>query len=92
MLLTMDIGNTNMKAALFDGENMVHYWRLSTQRTYTSDEMGVFMTNLFAHENIDVNSVKGIMMSSVVPTVNFTVEHMCRDYFVYNCRYLYESK
>lgn len=81
MLLTMDIGNTNIKAALFEGENMVHYWRLSTQRTYTSDEMGVVITNLFAHENIDVKSVKGIMMSSVVPTVNFTVEHMCRDYF-----------
>ena len=81
MLLTMDIGNTNIKAALFDGENMVHYWRLSTQRTYTSDEMGVFITNLFAHENIDVKSVEGIMMSSVVPTVNFTIEHMCGDYF-----------
>lgn len=81
MLLTMDIGNTNIKAALFDGDKMVHYWRLSTTRTYTSDEMGVFITNLFAHENIDIACVKGIMMSSVVPTVNFTVEHMCRDYF-----------
>ena len=81
MLLTLDIGNTNIKAALFNGEEMVHYWRLSTQRTYTSDEMGVIITNLFAHENIDIRAVKGIMMSSVVPTVNFTVEHMCRDYF-----------
>lgn len=81
MLLTMDIGNTNIKAALFNGEEMVHYWRLSTTRTYTSDEMGVFFTNLFAHEHIDIASVDGIMMSSVVPTVNFTVEHMCRDYF-----------
>ena len=81
MLLTLDIGNTNIKAALFNGEEMVHYWRLSTQRTYTSDEMGVIITNLFAHENIDIRAVKGIMMSSVVPTVNFTVEHTCRDYF-----------
>lgn len=77
----MDIGNTNIKAALFNGEEMVHYWRLSTQRTYTSDEMGVIITNLFAHEKIDIHRVKGIMMSSVVPTINFTVEHMCRDYF-----------
>ncbi|MBE5771992.1 MAG: type III pantothenate kinase [Clostridia bacterium] len=81
MLLTMDIGNTNIKTALFDGPEMVHYWRLSTTRRYTSDEMGVMITQLFSHEGIKKEDVTGIMLSSVVPTINFTVEHMCRDYF-----------
>ena len=81
MLLTMDIGNTNIKSALFEGPEMVHYWRLSTTRRYTSDEMGVMISQLFNHEGIDRGQVKGIMLSSVVPTINFTVEHMCRDYF-----------
>ena len=81
MLLTMDIGNTNIKTALFDGAEMIHYWRLSTTRRYTSDEMGVMITQLFQHEGLDVKNVTGIMLSSVVPTINFTVEHMCRDYF-----------
>ncbi|MBQ4075307.1 MAG: type III pantothenate kinase [Clostridia bacterium] len=81
MLLTMDIGNTNIKTALFDGAEMVHYWRLSTTRRYTSDEMGVMITQLFQHEGLDMKKVTGIMLSSVVPTINFTVEHMCRDYF-----------
>ena len=81
MILTLDIGNTNMKTALFDGPEMVHYWRLSTTRKYTSDEMGVMMTQLFEHERLRHEQVTGIVMSSVVPTMNFTVEHMCRDYF-----------
>ena len=81
MLFTLDIGNTNIKTALFDGPEMVHYWRLSTTRKYTSDEMGVMMTQLFEHERLRHEQVTGIVMSSVVPTMNFTVEHMCRDYF-----------
>ena len=79
MLFTLDIGNTNIKTALFDGAEMVHYWRLSTTRKYTSDELGVMMTQLFDHEKIERGQVDGIIMSSVVPTINFTVEHMCRD-------------
>lgn len=81
MLLTMDIGNTNIKTAIFSGPEMVHYWRLSTTRRYTSDEMGVMISQLFAHEGLSPRQVDGIMLSSVVPTINFTVEHMCRDYF-----------
>ena len=81
MLLTMDIGNTNIKIALFQGQEMVHYWRLSTTRRYTSDEMGGMIVQLFQHKGLDMRQVSGIMLSSVVPTINFTVEHMCRDYF-----------
>lgn len=81
MLLTIDIGNTNIKMALFNGEKLVHYWRLSSTRAYTSDEMGVLITDMFAHQHLGTEMVDGIMLSSVVPTLNFTAEHMCRDYF-----------
>ena len=81
MILTLDIGNTNMKTALFDGAEMKQYWRLSTNRNRTSDEYGMAMMNLLKHYDIDVAQVEGIMMSSVVPQVNFTIEHMCRNYF-----------
>lgn len=84
MLLTLDIGNTNIKTALFDGEEMVNYWRISTSRITTSDEYGILLMNLFRHEDRKVEDVDGIMISSVVPQVNFTVEHMCRNYFRQN--------
>ena len=81
MILTLDIGNTNIKTALFDGMDMVKYWRISTSRTNTSDEYGIMILNMFAHEGFSSDCVDGIMMSSVVPSVNFTIEHMCRSYF-----------
>ena len=81
MILTLDIGNTNIKTALFDGNELVKYWRLSTSITNTSDEYGITIMNLFRHEGVDPKQVEGIVMSSVVPTVNFTIEHMCQNYF-----------
>ncbi|MBQ2957342.1 MAG: type III pantothenate kinase [Clostridia bacterium] len=81
MILTLDIGNTNIKTALFDGENMVNYWRISTNRSMSSDEYGILLANLFKHSGLELNVVTGIIMSSVVPSINFTIEHMCKNYF-----------
>lgn len=81
MILTLDIGNTNIKTALFDGKDMVQYWRLSTNKMNTSDEYGITIMNLFQHAGVSVKDVEGIIISSVVPTINFTIEHMCLNYF-----------
>ena len=77
----MDVGNTNIKTALFDGTERKQYWRVSTSKSYTSDEYGLILSGLFRHEGYDMRDVEGIIMSSVVPTVNFTLEHMCQNYF-----------
>lgn len=81
MILTMDVGNTNIKTALFDGTEMKQYWRLSTSKSSTSDEYGLKLCALFEHEGYSLKDVEGIVMSSVVPTINFTLEHMCKNYF-----------
>ncbi len=81
MLFTMDIGNTNIKTALFDGPQMIKYWRVSTNKIYTSDEFGIQFERLFTHGGVSMGDVDGIIISSVVPTINFTIEHMCSNYF-----------
>ena len=81
MTLVMDIGNTNIKTAVFDGRNLVKSWRVSTNTSYTSDEYGILMNGMFRHAGLEMGIVAGIMISSVVPSINFTIEHMCRDYF-----------
>ncbi len=81
MIFTLDIGNSNIKTALFEGERMVKYWRVSTSHSNTSDEYGLLLTGLFAHEGVSPDQVEGIVISSVVPTINFTIEHMCQNYF-----------
>ena len=81
MILTLDIGNTNIKTALFEGTEMAQYWRISTSLSKTSDEYGILLMNMFAHESVKPEEVEGIVISSVVPTINFTIEHMCQNYF-----------
>ncbi|MCE5343969.1 MAG: type III pantothenate kinase [Eubacteriales bacterium] len=81
MIFTMDVGNTNIKTALFNGSEMVKYWRISTSKTCTSDEYGILLANLFTYEGMKMSDVEGVVISSVVPTINFTLEHMCRNYF-----------
>lgn len=88
MILTMDIGNTNIKVALFQGEELVRYWRMNTDSARTSDEYGITLESLFRHCGLEMNQVRGIMISSVVPTVNFTIEHMCNNYFRLDPRFL----
>jgi len=81
MFLTMDVGNTNIKLALFEGDQLKKYWRLSTNKTNTSDEFGMTINGLFTHAGLQMSCVEGIIMSSVVPTINYTLEHMCKSYF-----------
>ena len=66
MIFTMDIGNTNIKTGLFQGKELVRYWRLSTNRSSTSDEYGMLVTNLFRSAGLSPDQVTGIMLSSVV--------------------------
>ena len=81
MIFVMDIGNTNIKAAVFDGDTLVKRLRCATDLTMTSDQYGITLAALFRYHGLNMRSVDGIMISSVVPTVNYTIEHMCRDYF-----------
>ena len=81
MIVAMDIGNTNIKAAVFEGSRLVKRWRCATDPVMTSDQYGIIMADLFRHHNLNMQAVEGIMISSVVPTINYTIEHMCRDYF-----------
>jgi type III pantothenate kinase len=65
MLLTIDIGNTNITLGVFNGDTIVHSWRLSTQITRTEDEYGVFLKNLLREMNVE-DKVKSAIISSVV--------------------------
>lgn len=69
MLLCIDIGNTNIKLGLLDGETIVHSWRISTDRTELAAEYAMLILNLFEKENIQTSSISGCAISSVVPVL-----------------------
>jgi type III pantothenate kinase len=81
MLLTLDVGNTNTVLGFFRGEELVAHWRLTTARDQTVDEYGILTRELFTLAGIDPASVSGVIISSVVPQLNSTLEEMSERYF-----------
>ena len=81
MLLAIDVGNTNIVLGVFKGEQLVESWRLATLRERTSDEIGIWVAQLFEHRAIDVGKVKGVVMGSVVPPLTGTFITMAERYF-----------
>jgi type III pantothenate kinase len=76
VLLAIDAGNSNITLGLFDGDKLAKTWRLRTIRDQTSDELGILMRNLY-----DPNEVDGVIVASVVPTLDASLARMGREYF-----------
>lgn len=81
MLLTMDVGNTNTVLGVFREAKLVANWRLTTARDQTVDEYGILTRNLFSLADLDPKEITGVIISSVVPPLNWTLEQMSKKYF-----------
>lgn len=81
MLLALDVGNTNVTIGAFQGGRLIARWRLSTVHEQTADEWGILFRNLFALSSLDLKSVDGIVVASVVPPLDAALAQMARDYF-----------
>jgi type III pantothenate kinase len=80
MILVVDVGNTNIVLGIYEGKELLHHWRLSTNRSATADEYGMTMYNLFHHAGIALDEVEGVIISSVVPPLMFVLESLCLKY------------
>src|SRR3989475_7424633 len=80
MLLTIDVGNTNTVLGVFRGEELIAHWRLTTARLQTVDEYGVLTRNLFTLKELDPKEVHGVIISSVVPPMNWTLSELSKVY------------
>lgn len=81
MLLVMDVGNTNIVLGIYKSKELIADWRLSTDSNRTADEYGVQVIQLFLNAKLDISDVEGVIISSVVPNIMHSLEHMIRKYF-----------
>lgn len=81
MLLALDVGNTNITVGLFDGERLARNWRLRTVHEQTADEWGILFRNLFDLAGLSEAVVDGIIVSSVVPSIDANLRAMGQRYF-----------
>jgi len=81
MLLTIDIGNTNITLGLYEGKKLGGRWRLATDHERMPDEYGIQILGLLQHSGCSVAQLDGICMASVVPLLTSRISQAVRWYF-----------
>ncbi len=80
MIICIDIGNTNIKYGIYDGDNLVISFRVGTDSKRTSDEYGSQLMSMLRFKGVTYGEITGGIMSSVVPSLDYTVARMCEVY------------
>lgn len=78
MLLCIDIGNTNTVLATFDGDKIVHSWRVRTDSHATADELGLMFRGLLAGDEVEIT---GVCACSTVPAALRSLRSMLNRYY-----------
>ena len=80
MLLAIDIGNTNLTFGLFQGEKILHKFRLTTSLPRTSDEFGVQIVEQLSHKDVSADDVEDVIICSVVPKIMYSLTSGVKKY------------
>ena len=81
MLLAIDVGNTNVVLGVFRDSTLVESWRLATDNKRSADEYGTIIDSMFRRVDINPEDIEDIIIASVVPSLLFTLEHMCLKFY-----------
>jgi len=81
MLLAFDVGNTNIVLGVFKDGKLITNWRLETDNNKSADEYGMVIAQLFQYEGLNIKDVKDVIISTVVPSVLYTLQHLSVKYF-----------
>lgn len=81
MLLTVDIGNTNISYGVFDGDRLIHHLRTESSRSRTSDEYAVLVRQMLALRGIDPGAIQHAIVASVVPPLTDTIAEFIETAF-----------
>lgn len=80
LLLTLDLGNTNLVIGLFESGTLAHHFRFFTDRSRTADEYGVMFDTLIRHQGYSIGQLEGVAISNVVPALAPVLTDLSRRY------------
>ncbi len=80
MLLGIDIGNTNIVIGVFEGDELIHNWRIASDLQRSSDEYGLIFRQLLEIHGLGYEDVDDVIISSVVPKLTHTIPAVCSRY------------
>ena len=81
MIFVLDVGNTNIVLGIYKDKELIVEWRLSTDSGKTSDEYMIEVAQLFSFNKLRESDISGVIISSVVPNIMYSLEHMIRKFF-----------
>ena len=81
LLVLVDVGNTNIVFGIYSGEDLVESFRISTAADRTADELGALLLPLFQRSNLEPRSAAAVVISSVVPPLDATLEQFGERFF-----------
>jgi type III pantothenate kinase len=81
LIFVVDVGNTNIVLGVYECDELKFHWRIETDRNRSADEYGMIIKSLFDFSNLSFTQISGIIISSVVPPIMFSLERMCQKYF-----------
>lgn len=84
MLFVIDIGNSHTVTGLYEDDRLIGQWRLKSDRDRTADELAINYNTLFSMAGIDKKAITGIILASVVPTLETAWINCCREHFSAN--------
>ena len=80
MLLAIDVGNTNTKFAIWDGQTWRAQWRASTDSSRTADEYAPWLTQIMSLSGLSFGDLSACIISTVVPQALFNLRNLSRRY------------
>ena len=81
MLLAFDVGNTNIVLGAFQERELIQSWRIETDNGKTADEFGMIISQFFAYEGLSLKDIEDVIISTVVPSMLYTLQHLSMKYF-----------
>ena len=81
MLICLDIGNTHIYGGVFIDQNIKLHFRYPTTSLCTSDTFGLFLHDVLDKNGLDSKIISAIAISSVVPTLDYSIIAACKKYF-----------
>lgn len=81
MIFTIDVGNSNIKFALYENGKLLHSFLAVTKTQRTEDELGTLIHEFLRNKKIEHSNIKDIIVSSVVPPLNDCLVQACKKYF-----------
>lgn len=81
LILVIDAGNSKIAFGVYRNDRLAFHWKMQTVMNKTADEYAMQVKSFFSHVGLTFNEIEGIIISSVVPSIMYALEEMCRVYF-----------